>query len=156
MTDSSQQVTVRFLTAADEERWRVLFRTYREFYELEPSEEVVSTTWGWMNDPTHECKALIAEVDGEVLGFAHHRRISSPYTATSAIFLDDLFTDAAARGKGVGRALIERLQRMAGAEGRTGVEWVTADDNHQAQALYDTLAERTTWVTYNADALPVR
>ena len=30
------------------------------------------------------------------------------------------------------------------------VQWVTAEDNHQAQALYDTLAKRTNWVTYEA------
>ncbi len=104
-------------------------------------------------DPRHECKALVAEVDGEILGFAHHRRFSSPYTGTTGLFLDDLFTDPAARGRGVGRALIGRLTEMAAAEGHALVQWVTAEDNHQAQALYDTLAKRTNWVTY--EALPV-
>lgn len=145
--------TIRFLLPADEARWRVLFRAYREFYELPESEEVVSRAWGWFTDPRHECKALVAEVDGEILGFAHHRRFSSPYTGTTGLFLDDLFTDPAARGRGVGRALIGRLTEMAAAEGHALVQWVTAEDNHQAQALYDTLAKRTNWVTY--EALPV-
>lgn len=144
--------TVRFLAPSDEDQWRVLFRAYREFYELEASEEVVSRAWGWFMDPTHECKALVAESDGEILGFAHHRRFSSPYTGTSHIFLDDLFTTPATRGRGVGRALIGRLTDMATAEGRAGVQWMTAEDNHQAQALYDTLATRTTWVTYDAES----
>lgn len=39
---------------------------------------------------------------------------------------------------------------MAAAEGRAGVQWMTAEDNRQAQALYNTLATRTTWVTYDA------
>ncbi len=91
--------TIRFLLPADETRWRVLFRAYREFYELPESEEVVSRAWGWFMDPRHECKALVAEVDGEILGFAHHRRFSSPYTGTTGLFLDDLFTDPAARGR---------------------------------------------------------
>ncbi|MBM4482892.1 GNAT family N-acetyltransferase [Rhodococcus hoagii] len=141
---------IRFLLPADEARWRVLFREYREFYELPESEEVVSRAWGWFMDPRHECKALVAEVDGEILGFAHHRRFSSPYTGTTGLFLDDLFTDPAARGRGVGRALIGRLTEMAAAEGHALVQWVTAEDNHQAQALYDTLAKRTNWVTYEA------
>lgn len=145
--------TIRFLLPADEARWRVLFRAYREFYELPESEEVVSRAWGWFMDPRHECKALVAEVDGEILGFAHHRRFSSPYTGTTGLFLDDLFTDPAARGRGVGRALIGRLTEMASAEGHALVQWVTAEDNHQAQALYDTLAKRTNWATY--EALPV-
>lgn len=146
--------TVRFLAATDEDQWRVLFRAYREFYRLEASEEVVSRAWGWFMDPAHECKALVAESDGEILGFAHHHRFSSPYTGTSHIFLDDLFTIPAARGRGVGRALIGCLTDMATAEGRAGVQWMTAEDNLQAQALYDTLATRTTWVTY--DAKPTR
>lgn len=144
--------TVRCLTPTDEDQWRVLFRAYREFYKLEESEEVVSRAWGWFMDPTHECKALVAEADGEILGFAHHRRFSSPYTGTSHIFLDDLFTVPAARGRGVGRALIGRLTDMAAAEERAGVQWMTAADNQQAQALYNTLATRTAWVTYSAES----
>ncbi|MCX4471459.1 Acetyltransferase (GNAT) family protein [Micromonospora sp. MW-13] len=143
--------TIRPLAPADENRWRELFRAYREFYKLPESEEVVSRAWGWFMDPRHECKALIAEVDGEILGFAHHRRFSSPYTGTTGIFLDDLFTTPAARGKGVGRGLIGRLTDMAHAEGRGVVQWVTAEDNLQAQALYNTLAKRTSWVTYEAE-----
>lgn len=146
--------TVRFLDPADENQWRELFRAYREFYRLEESEEVVSRTWGWLMDPTHECAALVAESEGEILGFAHHRRFSSPYTGTSHIFLDDLFTVPVARGRGVGRALIGRLTAMAAAEGRAGVQWMTREDNLQAQALYDTLATRTTWVTYEAKPTP--
>lgn len=146
--------TVRFLAPADEPRWRALFRAYREFYHLPESEEVVSRVWGWMMDPRHECNALVAEADGEVLGFAHHRRFSAPYTGTTHLFLDDLFTDPAARGRGVGRALITRLREMAAAEGRAGVQWVTAADNHQAQALYNTLATQASWITYDAEPLP--
>ncbi len=142
--------TIRPLAPADEQHWRVLFRAYREFYQLTESEEVVSRAWGWFMDPQHECKALVAERDGEILGFAHHRRFSSPYTGTTGIFLDDLFTDPAARGRGVGRALIGRLTDMAAAEDRAVVQWVTAEDNHQAQTLYNTLATRTSWVTYEA------
>lgn len=146
--------TLRFITPADEQQWRELFRAYREFYKLEPSEEVVSRAWGWFMDPTHECKALVAEVDGKVLGFAHHRRFSSPYTGTSSIFLDDLFTLPESRGKGIGRALIGRLTDMAAAEGRACVQWMTAEDNHTAQALYNTLATKTTWFTYEAAPTP--
>lgn len=142
---------IRPLASADEDRWRVLFRAYREFYRLPESEEVVSRVWGWLRDPAHECSGLVAEVDGEIRGFAHHRRFSTPYTGTTGIYLDDLFTEPAARGHGVGRALIGRLTELAAAEGHAVVEWATAADNHQAQALYDTLASRTSWVTYEAE-----
>lgn len=139
---------IRFLDQGDEDRWRELFRAYRIFYELEESEEVVSRAWGWFMDPRHECKALVAELDGEIVGFAHHRRMSSPYVGSTGIFLDDLYTDPETRGRGVGRALIRRLTEMAEAEGRTFVQWMTATDNHRAQALYETVATRTDWLTY--------
>lgn len=142
--------TIRMLAPADEVRWRELFRAYRVFYRLDESEDVVSTAWGWFMDPTHECKALVAEVDSEILGFAHHRRISSPYTATTGIFLDDLFTVPESRGLGIGRALIRRLTAMAHSEGRSFVQWMTADDNRTAQALYDSLATRSNWIVYDA------
>ncbi|MFE4977475.1 GNAT family N-acetyltransferase [Kitasatospora sp. NPDC056651] len=147
---TSTALTIRPLATADQARWRVLFRQYREFYRLEESEEVVSRVWAWLTDPAHECDALVAEVDGAVVGFAHYRPVPSPYTGTTGIFLDDLFTDPAVRGRGVGRALIQRLRELAAAEGRSFVQWVTAEDNDQAQALYNTVAERTSWVTYES------
>ncbi|MEL5959147.1 GNAT family N-acetyltransferase [Streptomyces sp. CLV115] len=147
---TSNTPTIRPVAATDEACWRELFRQYREFYRLEESEEVVSRAWAWLTDPGHACDALVAEVDGAVVGFAHHRPVPSPYTGTTGIYLDDLFTDPAVRGRGVGRALIQGLRARAAAEGRSFVEWVTAEDNHQAQALYNTVAARTTWVTYES------
>ena len=85
MADTTAPV-IRTLEAADETRWRSLFRAYREFYKLEESEEIVSRAWGWLMDPRHECKAIVATVGGELVGFAHHRRFSSPYTGSTGIF----------------------------------------------------------------------
>lgn len=147
---NTAEITVRPTDPADEARWRELFRAYREFYKLPASEEVVSRVWNWIQDPHSECWGLVAELEGQVVGIAEHRKFIRPSTGSVGIWLDDLFTDPAVRGKGVGRALIERLQEMAAAEGCSVVRWITADDNHQAQALYDTLAKRTNWVTYDA------
>lgn len=144
------EITVRELRVTDEERWRELFRAYREFYRLPESELVVSRVWGWLHDSSAACGGLVAEVDGRIVGIAHHRDFLRPSTGTVGIWLDDLFTDPEVRGRGVGRALIERLQAMAAAEGRSVVRWITAADNHQAQVLYDDVASRTQWVTYDA------
>ena len=149
---SESSLTIRPLTPADETRWRELFRGYREFSHLAAGESVVSTVWGWLTEPSHESNALVAEDTGRLIGLAHYRRFSRPSTGTVGIWLDDLFTDPEARGKGAGRALVDQLTRIAGAEGRSVVRWITADDNHQAQGLYDQIAKRTSWVTY--DALP--
>ncbi|GAA4283657.1 GNAT family N-acetyltransferase [Brevibacterium daeguense] len=147
-------VSVRPLEYADEGRWRELFRGYRDFYRLEESEDVVSRVWGWLMDPTHECQGLVAEAEPGIVAIAHFRRFSRPSTGTVGIWLDDLFTDAEDRGRGAARALIQRLTEIAGAEGRSIVRWITAEDNQQAQLLYDKVATRTDWVTY--DAAPAR
>lgn len=143
-------ISVRPLDPSDEPRWRELFRGYRDFYRLEESEEVVSRVWDWLLDPRHECEALVADsVDG-VVAIAHYRRFSRPSTGTVGIWLDDLFTAPETRGRGAARALINLLTEIAGSEGRSVLRWITADDNRQAMALYEQVAIRTHWVTYDA------
>ncbi len=146
----STTIAVRPLTSADEDRWRELFRGYRDFYKLTEDESIVSTVWGWLSDPRHECESLVAEQAGQIVGIAHYRRFSRPSTGTVGIWLDDLFTEPESRGAGAGRALIQQLTRIAKAEGRSVVRWITAEDNHQAQVLYNKVATRTQWVTYDA------
>lgn len=145
-------VSVRSLQPSDEPRWRELFHGYRDFYCLEESEEVVSRVWGWLLDPAHECQALVVESVAGIVAIGHYRRFSRPSTGTVGIWLDDLFTAPEARGKGAARALIQRLAEIAGSEGHSVVRWITADDNHQAKALYDQIATRTHWATYDAAA----
>ncbi|AMT94501.1 acetyltransferase [Brevibacterium linens] len=150
---TSQAPTIRPTAPADEARWKELFRAYREFYRLEPSEEIVCRVWSWLNDPAHECQGLVAEVDGRIVAIADFRRFARPSTGSTGIWLDDLFTDPEVRGSGAGRALISRLQNIAAEEGLSVVRWITASDNEQAQVLYEKVATRTNWVTY--DAAPV-
>ena len=147
---TSQSLTIRPTAPADEARWKELFRAYREFYRLEPSEEIVSRVWSWITDPDHEVQSLVAEADGTIVGIADYRRFSRPSTGSVGIWLDDLFTDPQARGRGTGRALISRLQEIAAVEGCSVVRWITADDNAQAQVLYDDVAKKTNWLTYDA------
>ncbi len=87
--------------------------------------------------------------DDKVVGFAHHRMYCRPCEGETGLFLDDLFTDAEVRGRGVGRALIARLSEIAREQGAAKVRWVTAPDNVTAQRLYDDVASRTDWLTYD-------
>jgi ribosomal protein S18 acetylase RimI-like enzyme len=80
---------------------------------------------------------------------AHHRLYARPSEGETGLYLDDLFTAPEVRGRGVGRALIGRLAELAREAGAAKVRWMTAEDNHTAQRLYDDVAERTTWLTYD-------
>jgi len=88
-----------------------------------------------------------AERGGEVVGFAHYRSHPDTFTGGRDWFLDDLYVDPAARGAGTGRALIEAIIAMAAGTGGS-LRWITAADNHTAQALYEKVATRTSWVMY--------
>jgi GNAT superfamily N-acetyltransferase len=142
--------SVRPVTAADAGRWAELFHAYRTFYGNERDEALVERVWRWIADPAHETSALVAELDGEVVGIAHWRRFARPSSGSTGIWLDDLFAAPEARGRGVGAALIARVREIAHAEGASVVRWITADDNVTAQRLYDRVASRTRWVTYDA------
>lgn len=143
-------ISVRAATASDRQRWEELFHGYRTFYGNDHDASVAERVWGWVRDPEHEVGALVAELDGEVVAIAHWRRFARPSVGQTGIYLDDLFADPAVRGRGAGRALIEHLQQLAAAEGHSVVRWITADDNATAQRLYDGVATKTRWLTYDA------
>ncbi len=130
--------------------WRRLFRGYADFYEVEQTDEMVERVWGWILDPAHEVNALVAVDDsGQVVGFAHHRTFADPLEATTGCYLDDLYVAPDARGLGVAAALLAELRDRARVHGWSVVRWITAADNARAQRLYDRVAERTMWVTYD-------
>lgn len=145
----TQSVTVRDVTPHERDAWQSVYRGYRDFYEKPHDPAVFDTVWGWINDPTHETRCLVVEVDGDIVGLAHYRSFARPLVGATGIFLDDLFTTPAARGRGAGKALLTRLAEVARDEGATVVRWITADDNVTARRLYDAVATETPWVTYD-------
>lgn len=142
---------IRALEPDDRDRWAELFRAYRDFYRLPADESVVERVWDWTQDPAHETSALVALADGRIVGIAHWRLFARPAAGGSGLWLDDLFTDPDVRGRGVGRALIARLQDIAAEHGCSIVRWITAEDNAAARRLYDDVTGGpTSWVTYDA------
>lgn len=141
-------VAVRPIQSTDEVAWRDLFTAYGVFYETEFTDPQRDAVWGWLTDPDHPTKCWVAEIDGTVVGFGHMRRHSDTFTGEPAWFLDDLYTSADARGHGVGTAIITALRTHADANGGGTISWITAADNQTAQSVYDKLAARQTWVTY--------
>jgi GNAT superfamily N-acetyltransferase len=145
-------IAVRPVERADRAAWRRLWDGYNAFYGRSGptalAEPVVETTWVRFFDAGEPMEALVAEAGGRLVGLAHivfHRSMTAP---TSVCYLQDLFTDPAARGQGVGRALIEAVYRRAKAAGAVRVYWQTHETNATAMRLYDTVAERTGFVVY--------
>lgn len=140
--------TARPIEPTDHDEWVALFTAYGVFYEATFTGPQIATVWSWLMDPDHPHNAWVAERDGALVGFAHLRRHSDTFTGGPAWYLDDLFTAPAARGHGVATDLIAALRAHADANGGGTISWITADDNFTAQGVYDKLAKRTRWVTY--------
>jgi ribosomal protein S18 acetylase RimI-like enzyme len=142
---------IRPIAPDDHAAWRRLFRDYGVFYETAFGDDVLDGVWAWLLDPAHEVSAIVADDAGEVVGFAHIRRVSDTFTAGPGWFLDDLYVAPERRGQGVARALIEAAARDAAAAGGGTLRWITAADNTEAQKLYDRVATRTAWVVYERE-----
>jgi GNAT superfamily N-acetyltransferase len=143
---------IRFITDEDLPRWRPLWDGYNKFYgRFGPTalpEEITQLSWQRFLDPDEPMHALVAEVDGQLLGLVHYLFHRSTTAVNLTCYLQDLFTSEAARGKGIGRALINKVYEQARAAGSARVYWMTHQTNTQAMKLYDKVAEHSGFVVY--------
>lgn len=102
---------------------------------------------GFGRGPTCEC--LMGEVDGRVEGFAVFCTNFSTWLAKPGIWLEDLFVRPAARGRGLGKALLTELATIAVSRDCGRVEWSVLDWNEPAIAFYRSLGAigLTEWTT---------
>jgi len=136
-------VNVRQATTDDSGRLAALFDAYRQFYER-PSDLAMSREFISQRLQRDESVIFLAEEEGETLGFV---QLYPVFSSTSPRpgrlwLLNDLFVTPAARGRGVGRHLMDRARRLAEETGACGLELATARTNHNAQALYESLGYR--------------
>ncbi|HZY18044.1 MAG TPA: GNAT family N-acetyltransferase [Ramlibacter sp.] len=139
---------IRPVLPADQPVWRRLWRGYCAFYETALPEEVTRRTWARILDPDSAVMCLLAEVDGVVVGFAHCVLHENTWETQPVCYLEDLYVDPAARGRGVGGALVEWLRNAMRAEGWARLYWMTHRDNQAARALYDRFAQADAFVRY--------
>ena len=151
----SAAVAVREAEAADFERWLPLWQGYNAFYGRSGAtalaDAITQIAWARFFDPAEPVHALVAERGGALLGLAHYLYHRSTIMIAPICYLQDLYTVEAARGQGVGRALIEAVYAHAQAAGSTRVYWQTQETNATARALYDKLAQRSGFIVYRHD-----
>ncbi len=146
---------VTSLKKDDKEKWQALYYGYAEFYKMPMNQEILDNIWSWIFDKNNKFYALIAKDEtGEAMGFMHCRAMPSPLRGAEVGFLDDLFIVPEARGKGVVQLLYKSLNDFGEKQGWPFVRWITAEDNYRGRAVYDKIAEKTAWQTYQMTIEP--
>ena len=145
-------LSIRPLAKTDYAQWLPLWDGYNAFYgrsgatALDP--EISRTTWGRFFDAYEPIHAMVAEDGGALIGLVHYLYHRSTTSIVPTCYLQDLFTQAEARGTGVGRALIEAVYDAARRAGATRVYWQTHETNHTAMRLYNQIAEKSGFLVY--------
>ena len=128
--------------------WEPLWAGYLDFYKSKIPRAATDKTWQRFHDPNEPMHVLGAYMDGKLVGIVHYIFHRSCWTVGDYCYLQDLFVSETARGHGAGRALIEAVYDRAKAVGASRVHWLTQNENAQARALYDQLAENSGFMQY--------
>ena len=139
----------RHLLPSDYPEWIQLWQGYLEFYQTTLPKGQTALTWERLLDPQFEIYALVAELEGQLVGIAHYSFTYSTWAEHRDIYLEDLFVTSSVRGQGVGRLLITELHEIAKSKGSRNVYWETHKDNQTARKLYDSVGQLSDFVKYS-------
>lgn len=146
-------------TPADVPTILALIRELAEYERL--SQAVVAT-----EDDVHaslfgerpRAEALLARENGEVAGFALFFHNYSTFVGRPGLYLEDLFVRPQLRGRGIGRALLSELARVALERDCGRMEWSVLDWNVDAIGFYEKLGAKpmTDWTVFRLAGEPLR
>jgi GNAT superfamily N-acetyltransferase len=138
--DLGLMLTIRLATRDDVPQLLALIRQLAA-YERK-ADKVVTTAADLLRDgfgPQAKFRALLAEWDGKAVGYASTFYFYSTYQGRPAIFIEDLFVLDHFRGKGIGKALLSAIAKLALSEGCFGLRWEVLDWNRPAIEWYEKL-----------------
>lgn len=97
-----------------------------------------------------KAEVLLASLEGREVGFALFFHNFSTFLGRAGLYLEDLFVLPEARGKGVGKALLQKLAAIAVARGCGRLEWCCLDWNRPSINFYRSLGAQPMeeWTTY--------
>jgi len=141
-------LTIRAIEEKDKDQWLKLWASYLEFYKSTISSEQTELTWKRLINNEQKMFGFVAENEDGVIGFTHCLFRPSTWTETDYCYLEDLFVDPNIRGKGVGRALMEKVVEFAKEKKSKRVYWTTQEFNKTARILYDSITPVSEFVQY--------
>jgi GNAT superfamily N-acetyltransferase len=129
-----------------------LMRAYCDFYESSPTDEGLVEMAGTLIADPEQGALFIARAGGRAVGYATLGWMWSMLRGARMGYLEDLFVAEEARGKGVADALIEMCADRCRERGMPSLGWLTAPDNHRAQAVYNRIGgESEAMVEYDLE-----
>jgi GNAT superfamily N-acetyltransferase len=129
-----------------------LMRAYCDFYGASPSDEGMRTMARTLITDASQGAIFIARESGRAIGFATVDWKWSSLKGARMGYLEDLFVDPDARGRGTADALIEICADRCRELGMAAMAWQTAPDNHRAQKVYNrTGAAFDTYLEYDLE-----
>jgi GNAT superfamily N-acetyltransferase len=144
--EGSSTALIAPLAPGDRAEWESLARGYKAFYKTVIADADYHVAWQRLLQ-RDGVQGLGARIDGRLVGITHFLFHTSTWSR-AACYLEDLFVDPAARGRGVARALIVAVAERARAEGATRLYWLTHETNATARALYDKVAQCSGFLEY--------
>ncbi|MEQ8514420.1 MAG: GNAT family N-acetyltransferase [Chromatocurvus sp.] len=140
----------------------IIMHFIRELAEYERALDAVEATPDrlratlFCNRPRVHCS--IAELAGEPAGFAVWFFNYSTWLGRHGLFLEDLYVSDARRGRGLGKALLQHLARLAVASGCGRFEWNVLDWNRPAIDFYESVgaSPQSEWVGYRLSGEALR
>jgi GNAT superfamily N-acetyltransferase len=126
-----------------------MWEAYCSYYSVVIPPATTGTTWRRIIDPASAVKGVVAiDGSGVARGFANY--VLHPYTwgEGPVCYLEDLFVVPHARGRGMGRLLVEHLINVGRQLGWERLYWMTRSDNARARRLYDVFCESDGFVRY--------
>lgn len=139
---------IRDATPADEAAFLRLWQGFTEGYNLTLPPGVTAFTWARLIDPACPMTVRLACLDGVPQGFAIHQHHPSTWVMGDDGYLEDLYVAPEARGRGLGRALIEDLIAIGRARGWRRLYWLTEITNATARRLYDQFCDNDGHIRY--------
>ena len=131
-----------------------LLRGYCDFYGASPSDDgLTAMARALIAGRDADGMLLVArDGDGVAIGFATVGWKWSSLRAARIAVMEDLFLAPEARGQGAGDALIQACADRAREHGAPVLSWITALDNHRAQAVYERVgASGDAWLEYELE-----
>jgi GNAT superfamily N-acetyltransferase len=141
-------ITIRALQEKDKNQWLKLWAGYLEFYKSTISSEQTELTWRRLINNEQKMFGFVAETEEVIIGFTHCLFRPSTWTETDYCYLEDLYVDPNIRGKGIGRALMDRVIELAKEKNSKRVYWTTQEFNKTARVLYDSITPVSEFVQY--------